>query len=38
MVDVVANHVAPIGTDYSQIYPLNQSSHYHNPCDINWND
>ena len=23
MVDVVANHVAPVGTDFSQIYPLN---------------
>ena len=38
MVDVVANHVAPIGDDFSQIYPLNQSSHYHSDCDINWND
>ena len=38
MVDVVANHVAPIGTDFSQIYPLNRSEHYHSPCDINWND
>lgn len=23
MVDVVANHVGPVGTDYSKIYPLN---------------
>jgi alpha-amylase len=23
MVDVVANHVAPVGNDFSQIYPLN---------------
>jgi alpha-amylase len=38
MVDVVANHVAPIGFDFSKIYPLNQSEHYHNNCDINWND
>ena len=38
MVDVVANHVAPIGDDFSQIYPLNKSEHYHSDCDINWND
>ena len=38
MVDVVANHVAPIGDDFSQIYPLNRSEHYHSDCDINWND
>ena len=38
MVDVVANHSAPIGDDFSQIYPLNQSSHYHSDCDINWNN
>ena len=34
MVDVVANHVGCVGTDYSQIYPLNQAEHYHDPCDI----
>lgn len=39
MVDVVANHVGPIGTNYSEIYPLNQSYHYHTDCQIvNWND
>ena len=38
MVDVVANHVAPIGDDFSQIYPLNKSEHYHSDCDINWDD
>jgi alpha-amylase len=36
MVDVVAN--APVGNDFSKIYPLNQSSHYHPNCDINWSD
>mmetsp|Transcript_25616 Transcript_25616/g.19374 ORF Transcript_25616/g.19374 Transcript_25616/m.19374 type:complete len:121 (+) Transcript_25616:382-744(+) len=35
MVDVVANHVGPVGTDYSKIYPLNQASHYHDNCQIN---
>ena len=34
MVDVVANHVAPIGDDFSQIYPLNQQEHYYADCDI----
>jgi len=38
MVDVVANHVGPIGNDFSQIYPLNKSEHYHNNCDIDWNN
>lgn len=32
MVDVVANHVGPVGMDFSQIYPLNQAEHYHNNC------
>ena len=35
MVDVIANHVAPIGTDYSQITPFNSAEHYHDPCQIN---
>jgi len=34
MVDVVANHVGPIGTDYSKIYPLNKEEHYHSVCQI----
>lgn len=38
MVDVVANHSAPIGDDFSQLYPLNRAEHYHSDCDINWND
>ena len=29
MVDVVANHVGMVGTDYSQISPFNDPSHYH---------
>jgi len=39
MVDVVANHSGPIGDDFSQIYPLNKSEHYHSDCQINnWGD
>ena len=39
MVDVVANHVGPIGTDYSRITPFNLAEHYHDYCDINdWTD
>lgn len=34
MVDVVANHVGPMGVDYTQIYPFNQESHYHKRCQI----
>jgi alpha-amylase len=39
MVDVVANHVAPVGFDFGQINPFNSNEHYHNACDINdWNN
>ena len=34
MVDVVANHVGPVGTDYSKITPFNKAEHYHDRCDI----
>eukprot|EP01130_Rhizamoeba_saxonica_P017675 TRINITY_DN8618_c0_g1_i1.p1 TRINITY_DN8618_c0_g1~~TRINITY_DN8618_c0_g1_i1.p1 ORF type:complete len:472 (-),score=78.46 TRINITY_DN8618_c0_g1_i1:16-1431(-) len=33
MVDVVANHVGPVGYNYETISPFNDSSHYHK-CDI----
>lgn len=35
MVDVVANHVGPVGMDFSQIKPFNDPSHYHARCQIN---
>ena len=38
MLDVVANHVAPVDLDYSQINPLNKAEYYHQKCDINWDD
>ena len=39
MVDVVANHVGPVGTDYSRITPFNLPEHYHEKCDIvDWNN
>ena len=39
MVDVVANHVAPVGTDYSRINPFNRPEHYHDVCQIvDWNN
>ena len=39
MVDVVANHVGPVGTDYSKINPFNSAEHYHDKCDItDWNN
>lgn len=36
MVDVVANHVAPVDGDYSRVIPLNQSEYYHPKCEIDW--
>ena len=39
MVDVVANHVGPVGEDYSSITPFNKSQDYHKKCKItNWDD
>jgi alpha-amylase len=34
MLDVVANHVALVGNDFSQINPFNSPEHYHEPCTI----
>ena len=34
MLDVVANHVALVGNDFSQINPFNSPEHYHDPCTI----
>ena len=36
MVDVVANHVAPVGEDYRTINPFNRDEHYHENCDIDF--
>ena len=39
MVDVVANHVGPVGSSYSEVNPFNQSTYYHSMCSINnWNN
>eukprot|EP01112_Ceratiomyxa_fruticulosa_P015854 TRINITY_DN4726_c0_g2_i1.p1 TRINITY_DN4726_c0_g2~~TRINITY_DN4726_c0_g2_i1.p1 ORF type:complete len:501 (-),score=70.94 TRINITY_DN4726_c0_g2_i1:63-1463(-) len=35
MLDVVANHVGPVGYTYQSIVPFNDASHYHPGCDIN---
>ena len=37
MVDVVLNHVAPVGFDFSSIVPFDRSEHYHDcvPCPEN---
>ena len=35
MVDVVANHAGPVGTDYGRINPFNKAEHYHDWCEIN---
>lgn len=34
MVDVVGNHMGNTNTDYSQNYPFNDASHYHDYCTI----
>lgn len=34
MLDVVVNHAGPVGTDYAQVYPFNQSEHYHSLCQV----
>lgn len=38
MVDVVGNHMGPVGTDYSQLSPFNKQEHYHDYCIINGQD
>lgn len=38
MVDIVANHVGPVGHDFGQIYPFNKQEHYHDYCPINPDD
>ncbi len=38
MVDVVANHVGPVGTDYRTIKQFGNPDDYHNYCDINQED
>lgn len=38
MVDVVANHVGPVGTDYSSIKQFGQDGDYHEYCDIDGGD
>lgn len=38
MVDVVANHVAPVHGDYSQVFPFNNAAYYHRACAMDWSD
>lgn len=38
MVDIVMNHVGPVGTDYSSINPFNSPEHYHDYCNIDGGD
>mmetsp|Transcript_10385 Transcript_10385/g.11825 ORF Transcript_10385/g.11825 Transcript_10385/m.11825 type:complete len:467 (+) Transcript_10385:186-1586(+) len=35
MVDIVVNHAGPVGTEYTQVFPFNESSHYHSDCQVN---
>ena len=34
MIDIVVNHVGPVGTSYAQVQPFNESSHYHRDCQV----
>jgi alpha-amylase len=34
MADIIANHVAPVNSDFSQINPFNKAEHYHDYCVI----
>mmetsp|Transcript_38534 Transcript_38534/g.58647 ORF Transcript_38534/g.58647 Transcript_38534/m.58647 type:complete len:180 (+) Transcript_38534:36-575(+) len=39
MLDVVANHVAPVDLDFSKVTPFNDPDHYHTKCQIsNYDD
>jgi len=39
MLDVVANHVGPVGYDYKEINPFDKNEYYHEACDItDWNN
>jgi alpha-amylase len=39
MLDVVANHVAPVDMSFGMINPFNSSSYYHTKCQIeDWNN
>jgi len=38
MVDVVANHMGNLDTNFRVNTPFNDSSHYHDYCDITDND
>jgi alpha-amylase len=34
MLDIVANHVGPVGEDYSTVVPFNSSEYYHKKCAV----
>lgn len=38
MVDIVANHIGPVGTNYQNIIPFNDPAHYHDYCRIEQDD
>ena len=38
MADVVANHIAPVGFNYTTIYPFDKDEYYHSYCIINSGD
>ncbi|KAH7817989.1 alpha-amylase [Monocercomonoides exilis] len=38
MVDLVFNHVGPVGTDFGRIKPFDRAEHYHDWCSIDYSD
>ena len=39
MFDVIANHVAPVDLDFTDVKPFNKDEYYHEKCQIeNWDD
>jgi alpha-amylase len=38
MLDVVANHVAPVDLSFHNVVPFNDPAYYHAKCDIDFND
>ena len=34
MIDIVLNHVGPVGTAYGMVHPFNETSYYHQDCPV----
>ena len=34
MIDIVVNHVGPVGNDFTNVHPFNSSEYYHQECQV----